>query len=44
VILPGLDGSFGRVAAVAVWRDSLEIDMVFLERLLSSSEHSLLRM
>jgi hypothetical protein len=34
MILPGLDGSFGRVAMMDVRRDALEIDLVFLEGVL----------
>ena len=31
MVLPTLDGSFGCVAAVAVWGYALEIDVVFFE-------------
>ena len=34
MVLPGLYGSFGGVAAVAVRRDALEIDVIFGESLL----------
>jgi hypothetical protein len=34
VILPRLDGAFRSVAAVAVWGNSLEVDVVLLESLL----------
>jgi hypothetical protein len=33
MVLPGLDGSFGRVSTVAMWWDPLEINLVFLEGL-----------
>ena len=33
MILPCLNGPFGGVAAVAVWQDSLEVDVVLLEGL-----------
>lgn len=33
MILPCLNGPFGGVAAVAVWRDSLEVNVVLLEGL-----------
>ena len=33
MVLPCLDGSFGSVAAMAVWRDSLEVVFTFLEGL-----------
>jgi hypothetical protein len=34
VILPRLDGAFSSVTAVAVWGNSLEVDVVLLESLL----------
>jgi hypothetical protein len=34
MVFPGLDGSFGGVAAVAVRRDTLEVDVVFFKSLL----------
>jgi hypothetical protein len=34
VILPRLDGSFGSVAAVTVWGNSLEVKVVLLDGLL----------
>jgi hypothetical protein len=34
MILPGLDGAFGRVAWVNMQRDSLEVDNLFLEHFL----------
>jgi hypothetical protein len=34
MVFPGLDGSFGGVAAVAMRRDTLEVDVVFFKSLL----------
>ncbi len=34
MVLPGLDSTFGRVAAMAVWRNALEVNVVLLEGLL----------